>query len=273
MRLTNDFTMKKSTAKTERLSKSFYSVKANLVSIFPRNSITLFRRRRANTTTNYLLPTGKSTTLKNFQLNYTPHAFQAERESWRSVIVLNLLKSIHTILGVLSSISNNSGPNAPSPTISSSSFTLLQMRLSPLRHAEDLLRRNLATLPLDDPTDSDIDSIFEYDTSSYEWQNTNNRRSQEFTIRNRGGAGWQTTLARLRPGSSNGNGNGHDSSTATTREMMRNGSSAPGLLGKEDEYINIVANCREDMIALWNDKAVRKIVAEKRLRIEESSGL
>jgi hypothetical protein len=37
---------------------------------------------------------GKSTTLKQFQLLHTPAAFQAERMAWRFVIYLNLIRSV-----------------------------------------------------------------------------------------------------------------------------------------------------------------------------------
>ncbi|TFK17014.1 G-alpha-domain-containing protein [Coprinopsis marcescibilis] len=41
---------------------------------------------------------GKSTTLKQFQLLHTPAAFHAERIAWRTVIYLNLVRSIRRIL-------------------------------------------------------------------------------------------------------------------------------------------------------------------------------
>ncbi|TFK34970.1 G-protein alpha subunit [Crucibulum laeve] len=44
---------------------------------------------------------GKSTTLKNFRLKYARSAWKQERDSWRAVIQLNLLRSINTILDVL----------------------------------------------------------------------------------------------------------------------------------------------------------------------------
>ncbi|KAI0360284.1 G-alpha-domain-containing protein [Trametes cingulata] len=44
---------------------------------------------------------GKSTTLKNFQLAFAPNAWCAERASWRAVIQLNLVRSINAILDVL----------------------------------------------------------------------------------------------------------------------------------------------------------------------------
>ncbi|KAH9858648.1 G-alpha-domain-containing protein [Lenzites betulinus] len=45
---------------------------------------------------------GKSTTVKNFQLAYAYDAFLAERTAWRAVIHLNLVRSVNTILEVLS---------------------------------------------------------------------------------------------------------------------------------------------------------------------------
>ena len=44
---------------------------------------------------------GKSTTLRNFQLNLAPKAFQADAEAWRSIIHLNLLISVNYLLEVL----------------------------------------------------------------------------------------------------------------------------------------------------------------------------
>ncbi|KAF6754175.1 guanine nucleotide binding protein, alpha subunit [Ephemerocybe angulata] len=44
---------------------------------------------------------GKSTTLKQFQLLHTPAAFHAERIAWRAVIYLNLVKSVIRILDAL----------------------------------------------------------------------------------------------------------------------------------------------------------------------------
>ncbi|KJA28443.1 hypothetical protein HYPSUDRAFT_197305 [Hypholoma sublateritium FD-334 SS-4] len=44
---------------------------------------------------------GKSTTLKQFQLLHSPSAFHAERIAWRAVIYLNLVRSIRRILDAL----------------------------------------------------------------------------------------------------------------------------------------------------------------------------
>ncbi|KAF5362698.1 hypothetical protein D9758_011741 [Tetrapyrgos nigripes] len=44
---------------------------------------------------------GKSTTLKNFRLTYSRSEWDAEKTSWRTVIQLNLIRSINTILDTL----------------------------------------------------------------------------------------------------------------------------------------------------------------------------
>ncbi|TFK49298.1 G-alpha-domain-containing protein [Heliocybe sulcata] len=57
---------------------------------------------------------GKSTTLRQFQRLYTPTAFRQERVLWRSVIQLNLIRSIRTILEALPSGSGHSSyPHSP----------------------------------------------------------------------------------------------------------------------------------------------------------------
>lgn len=50
---------------------------------------------------------GKSTTLKNFQLHFTPRKFKADAEAWRTVIHLNLLRSVNYVLDLLSSAAHS----------------------------------------------------------------------------------------------------------------------------------------------------------------------
>ncbi|KDQ60013.1 hypothetical protein JAAARDRAFT_205077 [Jaapia argillacea MUCL 33604] len=64
---------------------------------------------------------GKSTTLRQFQRLYTPTAFRQERILWRSVIQLNLTRSIRTILEAIPSHSPHS-PHSPSSPIHSPIF-------------------------------------------------------------------------------------------------------------------------------------------------------
>ncbi|KAI0296518.1 G-alpha-domain-containing protein [Multifurca ochricompacta] len=75
---------------------------------------------------------GKSTTVKIFQLSYARQAWEDERMSWRTVIHLNLVRSVNTILDALE--------NAPEIA---SRVNLLRMRLGPLRHVQHDLETHL----------------------------------------------------------------------------------------------------------------------------------
>ena len=51
---------------------------------------------------------GKSTTLKNFQLQFAPRAFYSDAESWRTVVYLNLVRSVNCIMDII-----NAPPSTP----------------------------------------------------------------------------------------------------------------------------------------------------------------
>ncbi|KAJ7029794.1 guanine nucleotide binding protein, alpha subunit [Mycena alexandri] len=99
---------------------------------------------------------GKSTTLKNFQLMCEPQAFRAERASWRAIIHLNILRSFRIILDALVLALNavdlppdsdsDSSPSYPRPD---TELLALRTRLLPLLDVEDALTRRLATLDVD----------------------------------------------------------------------------------------------------------------------------
>ncbi|KAG6841607.1 hypothetical protein C0991_009032 [Blastosporella zonata] len=70
---------------------------------------------------------GKSTILKNFQLNFSPKSFAAEAEVWRPIIYLNLVRSINFILNLLAG-----------------DLRRLCIGLAPLREVEASLTRGLS---------------------------------------------------------------------------------------------------------------------------------
>ncbi|KZV99596.1 guanine nucleotide binding protein, alpha subunit [Exidia glandulosa HHB12029] len=88
---------------------------------------------------------GKSTTLKNFQLMYTPKAFRAERITWRAVVQLNLVKSVHQIVDALTlaeeGASGTEGQELPTP---SPQLRALKLRVLPLLQVEEQLMKRLA---------------------------------------------------------------------------------------------------------------------------------
>jgi G-protein alpha subunit len=111
---------------------------------------------------------GKSTTIKNFQLQYAPLSFWAERGTWKNVIHLNVVRSVRRIHDALSSLplsesltpdisphpsnaygtdedyelTDNQSIQASRPTLSSNHRVLL-MRLRPILNLDATLMHQL----------------------------------------------------------------------------------------------------------------------------------
>ncbi|KAF9535709.1 G-alpha-domain-containing protein [Crepidotus variabilis] len=132
-------------------------------------------RKKSKPEVNVLLlgqsESGKSTTLKQFQLLHSPSAFSAERIAWRAVIYLNLVRSIRRILEALTPeadtlddhddgdfetasviISSNGRP--PSAILGGrvSNYETYRHRLEPLVDLEERLIRLLAAPDEDEAT-------------------------------------------------------------------------------------------------------------------------
>ncbi|KAJ6454349.1 guanine nucleotide binding protein, alpha subunit [Mycena sanguinolenta] len=100
---------------------------------------------------------GKSTTLKNFQLMCEPKAFRSERPSWRAIIQLNVIRSLRIILDALV-VHSSTRDFQPSPHSSYSSYAstssslrpdsdllALRARLLTVLDSEETLKRRIAT--------------------------------------------------------------------------------------------------------------------------------
>lgn len=198
---------------------------------------------------------GKSTTLRHFQKLYTPTAFHEERILWRSVIQLNIVRSVRTILDALSDVrlptidsggedSDDDGANIPQE------LEMLQMRLTPLRHIEALLIAKLIP-PSEDEAASVIGSSAISAYHSHRSRSSERSwRAQEVFVRP--GATWKGALAkstRIRPVSL-------------------------GNMGMQtrDEAQEVIHSCSYDIMALWNDRLVREVLRRRKIRLEESSG-
>ncbi|KAF9225282.1 G-alpha-domain-containing protein [Gyrodon lividus] len=110
---------------------------------------------------------GKSTTLKQFQLMHAPAAFQADRIAWRAVIYLNLVRSVRRQV-ILDAISpnveylddnDNERFESLSRTISSrgsdtqvAKYEHYHRALEPLKDLEERLIRMLSSPDEDEPT-------------------------------------------------------------------------------------------------------------------------
>ena len=249
----------------------------------------------------FLSNAGKSTTLKSkwrlpkllpvlniqldFRMTYARDAWNAERASWRSVIQLNLVRSIITIVETLQAEMAGDRPSpdsvpqsarhspAISPKSSSGFMTaaltgniisqqstsdsvpsllngkhqLLQLRLGPLRRVEADLKRRFGEQAYED---EEVPSIplgpLRLDVDPQELY------KKEFGV----GRLMEALKKSLH---SQETARGSDPSHTTDNVV--------------DEVTEVIASCKDDMVALWSDPAVRTVLKNWNVRLEDSAGL
>ncbi|KAL0573251.1 hypothetical protein V5O48_008698 [Marasmius crinis-equi] len=211
---------------------------------------------------------GKSTTLKQFQLLHSPSTFHAERIAWRAVIYLNLVKSVTRILNALSpdgdaeeqddvaSISHSTEANHTTVT----NYESYRQRLQPLFNLEARLSFLLSSPDEDEPTQ----------------------------LGPQNGA-WPHQTNVLGPSNSQ-NGNGHSRKKEVTVHTSKNWKKAFALGSKTknpksphtgeiqgwwedpDDPVHDLNACAPAMLELWRDPDVKKRLEEKKIRLQESAG-
>ncbi|KAF9239294.1 guanine nucleotide binding protein, alpha subunit [Melanogaster broomeanus] len=208
---------------------------------------------------------GKSTTLKNFQLMHSPKAFRTERASWRAVIQLNVVQSIHAILDLISkaqaashglSSSSSSTPYFASSPPSSRPATApkdypplthehlkLKMRLAPLIQVEAALHRKLNPLA-------------QADLQSPQGNFTTFPLQHEVSVNST--VGWKGAFNRIV-----GNSGSSRDSCESVDLINWSDPEDPGV---------ILHACSDDMIKLWGDPTIRKLMEVEKMRPEEMAG-
>jgi guanine nucleotide-binding protein subunit alpha len=254
------------------------------------------RKSKRKTRLNVLLlgqsESGKSTTVKNFQLKYAPRAWKQERLVWTSVVQLNLIKNVNNILDVL----GQEMAIQPAKTDSTSDLTslpafrfsekhkLLKLRLAPLRGVQTDLERKLGSGAFEDQGQSGADGRGRYQSASAlnpsaESPQADGEESQvrripkEFYIRSNNS--WKD---RFRNGLKN-------ASRALSARSVQSGFGAWGGVEKElsadelrrnnaelEEIAGVIAGCKEDIKALWEDGVVQSVLSRRKYRVDESSG-
>lgn len=209
---------------------------------------------------------GKSTTLKNFQLMNSRKAFRAERAQWRTVIQLNIVRSFRLILEAMAEAqAATTSPATSSPSVSprlrpaddpdpdpnmphlTSELLLLKMKLSPLIQIEETLLRAL------DPEGSSVFGA-PYLTALTNLPNPERPRGKgvkEIAVNSRA---WGTKFSRLLSGEAR-------NSTDVRDEGL-----------EPDEPSHVLHACSDDMIRLWKDPIVREVLDRLKLRLEEMPG-
>ncbi|EPQ53454.1 G-alpha-domain-containing protein [Gloeophyllum trabeum ATCC 11539] len=210
--------------------------------------------------------TGKSTTLKNFQLMNSRKAFRAERAQWRTVIQLNIVRSFRLILEAMAEAqAATTSPATSSPSVSprlrpaddpdpdpnmphlTSELLLLKMKLSPLIQIEETLLRAL------DPEGSSVFGA-PYLTALTNLPNPERPRGKGVKEIAVNSCAWGTKFSRLLSGEAR-------NSTDVRDEGL-----------EPDEPSHVLHACSDDMIRLWKDPIVREVLDRLKLRLEEMPG-
>ncbi len=196
------------------------------------------------------------TFLPEFQRLYTPSAFREERILWRSVIQLNLVRSIRIILeniasargAVIESLSGNDDSDIDDHPCFSPGLDRMEARLLPLRHIEALLIAKLVPPNEDEVTDTG------FSPSSHQYYGLESRQQKEVSVRS--GVCWKRALAK-----------GKSSASGRPLSAGNTGLETP------DEATVVLYQCRHDMLSLWHDPTVQDILRRRKVRLEEQPGL
>ncbi|KAI0088277.1 guanine nucleotide binding protein, alpha subunit [Irpex rosettiformis] len=235
---------------------------------------------------------GKSTTLKNIQRIQAPDSWEAERRAWRTVIHLNLVRAVNTILDALQSevaqvssfhpnsppldplsdsdddhdLSFRQPPSSPPPPSRVPSHLLerhsaLRLQFAPLRRVEEDLKMALGA-GADEITDvasshghAMVATPFDA-TSIYSTSMSSNdshtRRSRGREPSVRSHDAWKSTVVNGR--------------TSTSPGARRGTGSSP-----KGENTEVIAMFRSDIKALWKDDGVREVLARQKVILGDSA--
>jgi len=196
---------------------------------------------------------GKSTTLKNIRVKYAHQEWTQERAAWRSVIHLNLIRSVLIIVDTVQAELDNDrvslreskkDPDAPSAAQSSvqlsETIRMLLLRLGPLRTVETELKLRLGAAS-EEVREENIINLY---ATPFDLPTTHRK---EFVVRK-----WNDILK-----------------TVTKPEGRR----LPDIAAaRPDQPTEIIASFRGDMKSLWGDESVRALLRKKRVYLEHTAG-
>jgi len=184
---------------------------------------------------------GKSTTLKNFQLMSSPKAFRAELPSWRAVVQLNVVRSVRLIVDTITmahQVGEGYPPVGPEQL-------KLKMKLSPLLRMEDALTQKLAPNAQHHIKGESPDHVFDSASAVPEAPAVPIRT--ELTVNSR--STWKSAFKKWTKGG--------------VEEIDFDDPTDPG---------RVLFACRDDITALWTDPVVRQILEIARVRPQDQGG-
>jgi len=189
---------------------------------------------------------GKSTTLKNFQLINSPKAFRNERASWRAVVQLNVVRSVRFILDTITEASHSTS-ESPGPPFVTPELLKLRMRLLPLQQVEESLLRKMT------PAGSaELEATHLLPATNIPYK-TSAGKFKELAINST--TQWKGAFGRL---------------IATARASFE--SAAEIDFEDPNDPGFILHACSEDIIELWNDPTVKMLLKAQKVRLEDMGG-
>ncbi|KAI3604173.1 putative g-protein alpha subunit [Moniliophthora roreri] len=213
---------------------------------------------------------GKTATLKNFQLTYARNEWLQERSAWRMVIFFNLVRNVNAIMDILSR-EMSAAAFSPSDYVGSSDDSsedvpdgrpllkfkekhrLLKLRLGPLRRIQTDLECRLGASAVE-PHSTPGSTAAPFGDPP---EDASQRHPNEFCINSSNG--WKTALEKvkvtMRPGRA-------DINSGSLRKIR----------SVDDEISEVIAGCRDDMKAIWEDPTIREMLNRSKLRMEDSPG-
>ncbi|KAF9453940.1 P-loop containing nucleoside triphosphate hydrolase protein [Macrolepiota fuliginosa MF-IS2] len=195
---------------------------------------------------------GKTTTIKNFQMAYSQKSWVEERSSWRVVILFNLVQTVNAIVDVLNEETTESVSVGRRSMLSEWHRAML-FRLSPLRRIEKdfkvLLGSDTSGNSKEVHTIRRPNTVAGLRDASNMQQSLafgGGRADSEFCIWS--SSGWKPILDRVRV-------QPHEKGTQVTR------------VGR-----TVLRNCKDDIFKLWIDPVTQDLLRSRYGRFEDSPG-
>ncbi|KAG6379486.1 guanine nucleotide binding protein, alpha subunit [Boletus reticuloceps] len=175
----------------------------------------------------------------DFRMRFARDKWVQERASWRTVLQLNLVRSVNVVLQALQDAFDND-EEEEDPLPFTDRHQLLRLRLLPLRGVESDLKRLLGVKAEDLLENSPQTS-----------PKLSPRTSTEFYVRSRN---WRSFLQASQI----------NDSESSRRPIKHDGVSS-------QDATEVISSCKNDIIALWTDRVVREMLQRYRVRLEDSA--
>jgi guanine nucleotide-binding protein subunit alpha len=180
-------------------------------------------------------------------------AFKAETASWRAVIQLNVVRSIHLILNAMEraqvgsrslSLNDSSDDSSNHLPHLSPELQALQIRLLPLLQVEQMLTRRLTPLNSGEYEPTQL--------SHLPYTERSKLTIKELAVNST--AQWKNAFSRI---------------------VRREGFDRDGVVDwdESDDPGLVLHSCSDDMVRLWADPTVHQLLDKQNLRLEEMAGL